>query len=505
MSQHLRPVLNVLTLAVVTTVLSADASWAQTPPGTTDIKKALETRQEELQSTEERARNLERDVDALREERERITQKLVETGALVQKSEEQMSAIEARMGELEAQEKIVRGSLQQRYAHIAKLLAALQRMGRNPPPVMITRREDALKMVRSAMLLSSAFPGMKTQALALAEKLNDLDRVIGGIRREGDRLKVETQRLSEMKAQLAGLVEEKKKTLSERRAELDRAKIAAAEISRNVGDLSELINKLDKAVTETEASTPGLAAYEKELRSQPAAPAPGQTPEQTPPAAATPPAPYLAPLAPAAGPSPGPTSDGTKSPEVALLTPPKVTEPPPVTSPPIVELAPVGTSLVPGKIDRIKPAIPFHEARGKLPMPAHGRLVLTYGDKTQFGGQSKGIVIETRSNAQITSPCDGWVVYAGEFRSYGQLLIINAGGGYHVLLAGLSQIDVQPGQFVVTSEPVGTMNKVSKSTTGSSQGGGPVLYVEFRKDGDPVNPDPWWVKNQQVTSHQKVQ
>jgi septal ring factor EnvC (AmiA/AmiB activator) len=478
------------------------------PPGTTDIKKALETRQEELHSTEEKTRTLERDVEALREERERITQKLVETGALVQRSEEQMSAIEARMGELEAQEKIVRGSLQQRYADIAKLLAALQRMGRNPPPVMITRREDALKMVRSAMLLSAAFPGMKTQASALAEKLSDLDRVIGGIRREGDRLKVETQRLSEMKAQLAGLVEEKKKTLSERRAELDRAKIAAAEISRNVGDLSELINKLDRAVAATEASTPGLAAYEKELRSQPAAPAPGQSPEQATSAAATPPAPSLAPPPPAPGPSPaspGPSPDSSKLPEVALLTPSKVPEPAPVTSPPIVELAPVGTSLVPGKIDRIKPAIPFHEARGKLPMPAHGRLVLTYGDKTQFGGQSKGIVIETRSSAQITSPCDGWVVYAGEFRSYGQLLIINAGGGYHVLLAGLSQIDVQPGQFVVTSEPVGTMSKVSKSTNGSSQGGGPVLYVEFRKDGDPINPDPWWVKNQQVTSHQKVQ
>ncbi len=60
--------------------------------------------------------------------------------------------------------------------------------------------------------------------------------------------------------------------------------------------------------------------------------------------------------------------------------------------------------------------------------------------------------------AQVTSPCDGWIVYAGEFRSYGQLLIMNAGGGYHVLMAGLSQIDVQPGQFVLASEPVGTMS-----------------------------------------------
>ena len=116
---------------------------------------------------------------------------------------------------------------------------------------------------------------------------------------------------------------------------------------------------------------------------------------------------------------------------------------------------PVQRSVVPG---RIKPEIAFSDASGRLPMPAQGRQVLGFSEKTQFGGQSKGIVLETRQGAQVTSPCDGWIVYAGEFRSYGQLLIINAGGGYHVLLAGLSQIDVQPGQFVLAAEPVGTMS-----------------------------------------------
>jgi septal ring factor EnvC (AmiA/AmiB activator) len=110
------------------------------------------------------------------------------------------------------------------------------------------------------------------------------------------------------------------------------------------------------------------------------------------------------------------------------------------------------------------------------------------------------MVLETRFSAQVTSPCDGWVVYAGEFRSYGQLLIINAGDGYHVLLAGLSQIDVQPGQFVLTAEPVGTMSGGPKNMPSAAQGSGPVLYVELRKDGRPIDPDPWW-----ATGQQKVQ
>ena len=118
--------------------------------------------------------------------------------------------------------------------------------------------------------------------------------------------------------------------------------------------------------------------------------------------------------------------------------------------------------------------------------------MLTFGEKTQYGSQSRGLVIETRYGGQVVSPCDGWIVYAGEFRSYGQLLIINAGGGYHILLAGLSQIDVQLGQFVLTGEPVGVMSAAAKSSPPKAQESGPVLYIEFRKDQRPIDPDPWW-------------
>ena len=57
--------------------------------------------------------------------------------------------------------------------------------------------------------------------------------------------------------------------------------------------------------------------------------------------------------------------------------------------------------LTPG---RIKPPSPFSEARGLLPMPATGRRVLKFGDKTQYGSQSKGLVLETRHGGQVVSP-----------------------------------------------------------------------------------------------------
>lgn len=142
---------------------------------------------------------------------------------------------------------------------------------------------------------------------------------------------------------------------------------------------------------------------------------------------------------------------------------------------------------------RLSPAIAFASAKRLLPLPVNGTRLRNYGTPDGNGGQEKGISIATRPGAQVTTPCDGWVVYAGPFRSYGQLLILNAGGGYHVLIAGMERISVNIGQFVLTGEPVATMGSQSQVASilaaPSSQ---PVLYVEFRKDGTPIDPGPWW-------------
>ena len=146
---------------------------------------------------------------------------------------------------------------------------------------------------------------------------------------------------------------------------------------------------------------------------------------------------------------------------------------------------------------RLVPAVAFASAKGLLPLPANGVKIKEFGAPDGLGSTEKGLSLAIRSGAQITAPCDGWVVYAGTFRNYGQLLILNAGGGYHVLLAGMERISVDLGQFVVTGEPVAVMGGGVQSAatvgTGASQ---PVLYVEFRKDGTPVDPGPWWATSE---------
>lgn len=146
---------------------------------------------------------------------------------------------------------------------------------------------------------------------------------------------------------------------------------------------------------------------------------------------------------------------------------------------------------------RLAPAVTFASLRGQVPIPVNGVKIKDYGAPDGLGGSEKGLSIATRAAAQVTAPSDGWVVYAGPFRSYGQLLILNAGGGYHILLAGMERISVDLGQFVLAGEPVAVMGNgshiASILATGSSQ---PVLYVEFRKDGLPVDPGPWWASGE---------
>ncbi|MDO9381633.1 MAG: peptidoglycan DD-metalloendopeptidase family protein [Hyphomicrobiaceae bacterium] len=424
------------------------ASAQATPPAKTDAdKKALDAKREQLKENRKREQEIQKDLAALAAERVKITEESKLLAGKVQESENQLSMAEGKLSELDGQEKALRSSLTERYGKISKLLSVLQRMGRNPPPVMITKREDALKMVRSAMLIAAAFPEMRAQAVSLSAKLNELVKVMDNVREERAKTEAYAKDLKDKRQQLDALMETKRELYAQKQTDLQSVRTAAAEIAKGAEKLSELIAKVDQTV----AKNTELGAYNEDAKAQ----------ELNPDAA-----------------------------------------PPPGGAPNALELTPAAKQ---GKSEPLRPLIAFNLAKAKLPLPAAGRRVLSFGEKTQYGAQSKGIVIETRAFAQVTSPCDGWIVFAGEFRSYGRVLIINPGGGYHVLMAGLSQIDVSTGQFVVAGEPVANMSGGAPSAAQTAQASAPVLYIEFRKDGEPIDPDPWWVASKQVESGKKVQ
>lgn len=399
----------------------AGLAVSRAPAETPDRDKLAEqaARQAEFDSitkaiavAEDRQAALKEEIAALSRDRAALNRTLVEAGKRSRALEDEIGRTETRIAALRRKEEPLVRRLAERRALLAEVLAALQRMGRRPPPAIVVRPEDALTSVRSAILLGAAVPDLRARAEAVAASLKELTEVRAHLDGERARLKADATQLIEERQRVQLLIAERKKAEAESREALDAERRNASELARKSTSLKELIDRLDAEV------------------------------------AAAAPAPQAAP--------------GTPS----------------------------------GASGRIAPAIAFAEAKAMLPRPVSGVEIRSFGEDDGLGGTAQGLSIATRSAAQVISPADGWVVYAGPFRSYGQLLIVNCGDGYHVLLAGMERIDVEVGQFVLAGEPVAVMGDQRLASAGAAGVGAsqPLLYVEFRKDGTAIDPGPWWAR-----------
>ena len=380
-------------------------------------------RADERASAENQAK-LRREIETIGEDRRTLNQHLIDTAGRVREVEGRIDETRARLRPLDTQEAALRKSLDERRRAIVEILAALQRVGRQPPPALLVQPEDALKAVRTAITLGAIVPDMRNQAEALSGDLADLVTVRKAIVGENEHLARDLDLLGREQLRMNLLIDERQKKQSQTEEALDAERTRAAGLARQAENLKDLIAKLESALD------PATRNAHAEARSI--------------------------------------EEDATRPALAALKDP-----------------------------GRLAPAVTFSALRGRLRLPVNGARIRDFGASDGVGGTQKGQSIAAHAGAQITSPCDGWVVYAGPFRSYGQLLILNAGGGYHVLLAGMERISVDLGQFVLTGEPVAVMGSGAQvSAAGATRSKQPVLYVEFRKDGAPIDPSPWWATNE---------
>ena len=117
----------------------------------------------------------------------------------------------------------------------------------------------------------------------------------------------------------------------------------------------------------------------------------------------------------------------------------------------------------------------FAEAKGAMLRPVSGRLLKPYGRG------EKGMTFAGRAQGQVLAPYAGRVEFSGPFKNYDNVVILNVGDGYFVLLTGLNALFVDAGDTVRRGEPVGDMPARSNAE----------LYIELRRNGSPVNPAPW--------------
>lgn len=109
-------------------------------------------------------------------------------------------------------------------------------------------------------------------------------------------------------------------------------------------------------------------------------------------------------------------------------------------------------------------------------LPVLGRVVAGLGEMSATGVRSSGITLATAPAAQVVAPTSGRIAFAGPFRGYGRIAIIDHGGGWTSLITGLERLNVAVGDLVEQGSPIGR--------TGASK---PTVTVELRRDGKPVD------------------
>ncbi len=115
--------------------------------------------------------------------------------------------------------------------------------------------------------------------------------------------------------------------------------------------------------------------------------------------------------------------------------------------------------------------------------PVAGRIAQAFGSRGDAGPAS-GVTYAPPSLATVTAPCAGRIEFAGPFRSYGRMLILNCGRDYRFVLAGLDRLDVSGGQNLARGAVVGRM----PGWSGGSGQGRPSLYMQLRHGDATIDP-----------------
>ena len=403
------------------------------PPAAGDQQRAdkeVELRgvEDTLRQSEEQRRAIETEIGSVRADRARLSAALIETTAKVQDAERGAAAAADRLSGLNASADELSRSLERRRGIIADVLAALQRMGSNPPPAILVKPDDMSQAVRAATVMGALIPELKSEIEAARREIDDLAKTRESIARERDELTERGKALAADKMRLGALIDARQQSLASAQDALGSQQQRAAELARKAGSLKDLIARLDSESAARNASVAAAHAA-----------------------------------------------------EVAVAN----------------EIEARAQAAQGAETARLKPQIAFADAKGRVPLPAAGAILRTFGSSDDFGGIERGVSLATPAAATVSAPADGAVLFAGVYRSYGQLLIIDAGGGYYVLLAGMDRINVQSGESVLAGEPVGVMGDGSaRMAAAAAVGAGrPVLYIELRKDGTAIDPGPWWAKS----------
>ncbi|KAG1651765.1 hypothetical protein GQR58_026800 [Nymphon striatum] len=404
----------------------------------------LETVLKERGITEKRAAELAAEVELIRKDRASITAALIQSAKTEKKLSADIFKLQEDLASMEGQKQGITDSLWERRAVLAEVLAALQRMGLNPPPALLVKPEDALGSVRSSILLSAVVPHMRAETEILIADIKELSKVTTSIKAEQTKLDTTRLEQADEQARLTLLVEEKRRLEQQTAQALATEQARVEELLARAENLEGFISSLEEEAIRLQAEADAKLKAEQEARiaeerrqreAAEAAILAAQKARQEAERAKRE-ADLAKQLAAEkalreAQEAKAEAERQQKQAQEAIIAARKRAE----------KLATQRKNLV--------PAIAFSNRGGQLAKPVSGRTITAFGADDGFGSRAQGDTLETSPNAIVTAPADGKVLYAGAFRAYGNLMILDVGENYHLVMAGMDRIDVAQGQFVL--------------------------------------------------------
>ena len=423
--------------------------------------REVERLAETIRISEERRNALERAVRGIETDEVALRNEAVAAAAERRRLQDALAAAADRLALLAVREEELLESLEDRRDVLAEVLAALQRMGRNPPPALLVTPDDALASVRSAILMGAVVPTLRAEADKLLADLTSLKRVREVTTAEREQLQRDLLAASEGEERLALITDARREALENRGRDLDAERARVAELAKRAGTLAELTATLEQELREASAARVE-AENEKQEAERNAAIAAADAIRRA-------------------------REDAER---FAAAPKPKA---------PQVESSVVEAARAPGpfaKADpaRTAPAFGFFTLTGALELPVSGEVLRGFGRNA--GGvdvRTKGLIVGGRQNAVVTAPTDSWIDFAGPFRSYGEIVIMNVGDDYRMVLMGLDSSDVALGQFVLAGEPIGRLGERDAMPRWRGVASDdPTLYIELRRGAETLDPAPWF-------------
>jgi septal ring factor EnvC (AmiA/AmiB activator) len=142
----------------------------------------------------------------------------------------------------------------------------------------------------------------------------------------------------------------------------------------------------------------------------------------------------------------------------------------------------------------------FAAERGRLPLPVLGRVLRRPGEADAAGVRRPGVTLATGPGALVTAPWAATIRFRGPLLDYGNVMVLEPGDGYLLVVAGMDVLYGEVGDVVAGGDPLGLMGGARDATeefmTLPAEGTGgqqtETLYLELRQGAAPVDPMPWF-------------